>query len=410
MNKRNNRLWTTLAVLACSCTMMMGCGSDDDGKASGGAGGSDADAAAIVAKPVEKTNAMNVYAHWMPWFETNTSNPLNAGKWGYHWTMANRNPDIVTDGKRQIAAHYYPLTGPYASGDEAILDYQCLLMKYSGIDGVMVDWYGVNSDNATALHKSNTEAMARAIRRAGLKMAIVYEDRTLEGVADAVTQARIDMRYLAETFFKQDYYVKVNGRPLLLVFGPIKMLTPKEWYRTFSILGTQPQFLVLNGHSSYANDADYHTSQGEYLWVNPKPDYSVAKNFETYIGGAMPGFWDYYKEGGAGDGYTTYDAENGALFARQLQAAKSANLSWLQVSTWNDYGEGTTIEPTEEYGYRYLVQLQQFTGVKYDQANLELIYRWYQARVARPNDEKVKQAWQYLVSLQPEKARELLNN
>ena len=119
----NKRILTTLTALACCCALTTGCGTDDNGT-DVGSGGTE-----VVAKAVEKTNAMHVYAHWMPWFETNTSNPLSAGKWGYHWTMANRNPDVVTDGKRQIASHYYPLTGPYASGDEAILDYQCLLMK-----------------------------------------------------------------------------------------------------------------------------------------------------------------------------------------------------------------------------------------------------------------------------------------
>lgn len=352
---------------------------------------------------------MQVYAHWMPWFETNTSNSLSAGKWGYHWTMANCNPEKIINGQRQIASHYYPLTGPYASGDEAILDYQCLLMKYSGIDGVMIDWYGLNSDDATARHKSNTEAMAKALRRAGLKMAIVYEDRTLEGASDPVGQARMDMRYLAETFFRQDYYAKVDGRPLLLNFGPIAMRQPKQWYRTFAILGKQPLFVVLNGHSQYTNDTQYQTSQGEYVWVNPSPDYSVARQHQLYIAGAMPGFHDYYKEGGAGDGYTTYDAEDGRLFARQLKAAADARMNWLQLSTWNDYGEGTTIEPTVEYGYRYLVQLQQFCGVTFDQSHLELIKQWYDARVARPDDPKVRQAYLYLIQLQPDKARELLH-
>lgn len=406
MNK--NYLVFFLALLFGS-SLVMGCSSEDDNKSPSVPGGASDTDIEILAKPVVKSNTMKVYAHWMPWFETNTSNNLSSGKWGYHWTMANCNPDKIVDGKRQIASHYYPLTGPYASGDEAILDYQCLLMKYSGIDGVMIDWYGVNSDNSTALHKSNTEAMANALRRAGLKMTIVYEDRTLEGGSDPVTQARLDMRYLAMTFFKQDYYTKVNDRPLLLTFGPIVMHSPKQWFRTFSILGTQPMFIVLNGHSQYTNDVDYKTSQGEYLWVNPQPDYSSASQFQMYIAGAMPGFKDYYKEGGAGDGYTSYDAENGALFQRQLQSAKNAKLEWLQVSTWNDYGEGTTIEPTMEYGFKYLVQLQKFTGVNYNQSTLELIYKWYQARAAHPADAKVKQAYDYLVSLQPDKARELLN-
>ena len=125
------------------------------------------------AKTVSKTNDMNVYVHFMPWFETDKT---NNGKWPFHWTMNTRDPNVVdVTGKRQIASHYYPLTGPYASGDAAILDYQCLLMKYCGVDGVMVDWYGINSDNDIAKHKSNTEALANAIAKAGLKMAIVYE-------------------------------------------------------------------------------------------------------------------------------------------------------------------------------------------------------------------------------------------
>ena len=65
--------------------------------------------------------------------------PKNEGKWGYHWTMKNCDPNKTdAKGKREIASHYYPMTGPYASGDEAVLDYQCLLMKYAGLDGVMV--------------------------------------------------------------------------------------------------------------------------------------------------------------------------------------------------------------------------------------------------------------------------------
>ena len=194
------------------------------------------------AKTVSKTNDMNVYVHFMPWFETDKT---NNGKWPFHWTMNTRDPNVVdVTGKRQIASHYYPLTGPYASGDAAILDYQCLLMKYCGVDGVMVDWYGINSDNDIAKHKSNTEALAKAIAKAGLKMAIVYEDSPLADVSDKVSQARQDVRYLAETFFHKDFYVKVEGRPLLMIFGPQQILTGKDWYRVFSVLKTNPCFSV----------------------------------------------------------------------------------------------------------------------------------------------------------------------
>ncbi len=158
------------------------------------------------------------------------------------------------------------------------------------------------------------------------------------------------------------------------------------------------------------NNATYSdNAQGVYTWVNPNPNYAIAKDYKCFVGGAMPGFWDYYKEGEGGTGYQTYSAENGALFQRQLDAARQAGLKYLQISTWNDYGEGTTIEPTLEYGYKYLLMLQKFTGVSYQQADLELIYRWYQARVAQPNNAKVKEAYNALVQLKTGEAKALLD-
>ena len=50
----------------------------------------------------------------------------------------NRNPNIVdATGKRQIASHYYPKIGPYASSDPDVIEYHLLLMKYAGVDGVL---------------------------------------------------------------------------------------------------------------------------------------------------------------------------------------------------------------------------------------------------------------------------------
>ena len=40
----------------------------------------------------------DVFVHYMPWFET----PDFQGYWGYHWKMNNKNPDVITDGKREI--------------------------------------------------------------------------------------------------------------------------------------------------------------------------------------------------------------------------------------------------------------------------------------------------------------------
>ena len=42
-----------------------------------------------------------------------------------------------------------------------------------------------------------------------------------------------------------------------------------------------------------------------------------------------------------------------------FDAALAANASIIQLVTWNDYGEGTIIEPTAETGYQALEIVQQ---------------------------------------------------
>ena len=41
---------------------------------------------------VERGNAMDIFVHYMPWFEDNQSS--GNGSWGMHWTMATQNPEI----------------------------------------------------------------------------------------------------------------------------------------------------------------------------------------------------------------------------------------------------------------------------------------------------------------------------
>jgi hypothetical protein len=87
-----------------------------------------------------KTNSTKVFVHYMPWFENKET---NNGIWGMHWTMNNCNPDLIdSSGNYTIASFYHPLIDPYASSDKDVIEYHLLLMKYAGIDGVMIDWYG----------------------------------------------------------------------------------------------------------------------------------------------------------------------------------------------------------------------------------------------------------------------------
>lgn len=347
--------------------------------------------------PVAKTNPMKVYMHYMPWFETPAT--LGPNQWGFHWTFLNQNPNIVdASGKRQIASHYYPKIGPYASSDPDVIEYHLHLMKLSGIDGIMIDWYGVqgtNGDIGSLLNNSN--AVIAKVDDFGLKFGVVLEDRfstvSSDNLTPDVNKGKANMAYLRDNYFNNPSYIRQNptADPLVGVFGPIRFETPSQWTQILAEAGEDVEFLPL----WYESDEAGANADGEYAWIYEEESadnhFTHQSNFYRFRadqigtagGSAYPGFVDFYEEGGLGQVVSFEIPHNGGqTLAELLDLAEmfSNKIQFLQLNTWNDFGEGTMFEPTVETGFEYLKQMQQYTGVPYGEAELQLVYRLYLAR------------------------------
>jgi hypothetical protein len=359
--------------------------------------------------------------HYMPWFESAESTAN--GRWGLHWTMANRDPDQIVEDRREIAAHYYPLIGPYASGDKDVLEYHLLLMKLAGIDGILVDWYGSHDVNDYRSNRNNTEALIEGLHEVGLQFAVVYEDYSAGEVAangaanTALGAARGDMSYLAANYFNDEHYIEVDGAPLLLVFGPRLFETEAEWAQVFTGLEPKPHLLTL-WHQS--GDAGQYAA-GEFAWVYNNHLQGldvfyrdVAPKIKTPLAVAYPGFRDFYAEGGWGSALGwQIEHDQGRTFAETLLRAQQSGVDAVQLVTWNDFGEGTMIEPTREFGFSFLEQVQRFAGVEYGRGELERVYELYQLRKKYAADVEVQrqldQVFNFLASLAVDEAAALLD-
>ena len=120
-------------------------------------------------------------AHYMPWYQT----PAVSGYWGWHWTMEHFNPNRKDENDRPTVASYYlPLTGPYDSSDETLLEYQVLLMRLAGIDGVIVDSEGVWDRVRRDLAAERAEGL---LSEAELKLTRFVEVTTREELEAAYT-------------------------------------------------------------------------------------------------------------------------------------------------------------------------------------------------------------------------------
>jgi hypothetical protein len=308
-----------------------------------------------------------VMAHYMPWFQ---SQPYS-GYWGWHWTMAHFNPAVInTNGAREIAAWYYPLTGPYDSADPVVLEYQVVLMKLAGIDGVIVDWYGMDNYNDYALNNQRTAALFNYTRKAGLKFCLCYEDSTIRQevnggfitAANAVPHAQQTMLYAQTNFFTDPSYLRWNNMPVLLNFGPQYFTANSNWVSIFSVLN------LTNQPAFFTEDNRLPIGQGAFNWppmwmsqtnggiLTDAMMQSYLSGFEqkalkspawpAFISTAFPRFHDIYQQAGVGSSYGYLDDQNGNTFRETLSRAITNASALVQIATWNDFGEGTIIEPT----------------------------------------------------------------
>jgi hypothetical protein len=124
--------------------------------------------------------------------------------------------------------------------------------------------------------------------------------------------------------------------------------------------------------------------------------YRNARRNDLIVGSAFPAFHDIYKEAGVRSSYGYLDPEDGAILQQTIDLALASNVDMLQLVTWNDYGEGTMIEPTKQTGYQYLEIVQNTqrtldaTDFAFTAEDLTLPLQLYNLRKAHADDADVQ--------------------
>lgn len=328
-----------------------------------------------------------VFVHYMPWYAAEAK----LDSWGWHWTMNHFDPSKIDDrGRREIASHDYPLIGPYDSGDPHVLEYHVLLMKIAGIDGVIFDWYGTRNFRDYAMINRNTEAMISWLEKANLSFTFCYEDQSIKHLIlneklpakDDIQEFAEELKKLASSHFKNEKWLRINGKPALLIFGP-QHFNPDSWAEAIRQSG---QNLFVAGLPHLAKEFEL---DGGFAWPPVTGGKKIAArkwkqklqqtyaNFdsENMVPVVFPKFHDIYAQAKLHDSYGYLDDRNGKTFQESFAMARETRCPLIQIATWNDYGEGTQIEPGRESGYQYLehlVQTDNDSSAKVDDLRLPL--------------------------------------
>ncbi|MEG3092738.1 hypothetical protein [Sphingomonas sp. PB1R3] len=289
-----------------------------------------------------------VLAFYYPWY----GNPATSGKWSHWQGPKNEAP-------RQSPTLNHPRLGLYDSHDPAVIRTHFAQMKAAGITALIVSWWGIGSFEDKAM-----PAILAAAAAVGLHVT-VYLEQQKDGAAGAAR----DIAYLTRTYGAHGNWLQVAGRPVLFLYlQALRDLPARDWRKAAGLA-----FLV--GDVSPRETDDFAAwapfMDGIHVYVlapylkGMTPPQMAAWADRTYpvwrrmAGGKLfcatviPGFDDTRVPGRAAP-RPTVGRFDGATYTTLWDAAIRHNADWVLVTSFNEWHEGSEIEPSREYGDRYL--------------------------------------------------------
>lgn len=321
-----------------------------------------------VAVPLPALPRLVLAVHY-PWYGT----PVGpAGRWR-HWNHARLEmPEErilgfhdprrgAAPGRLDLGATHYPEGGPYDSRDPARIRVQLVEARAAGLDGFAVSWWGRESEEALGLAE-----LFRYAGEAGLVLAPYYETGELRRRGALGVAA--DLESLVDRHGSEPAWLRVAGVPVVFLYASHR-LRPPAWDAVLSRLAARGRrlFLVadvpspewLAARPDWLQRFDAFHVYTPVVFLARGRDLGEAYGTLTTLGRAagrpfVPAVAAGFDDRPVREPGTVVDRAGGATYDHTWQAALSVDPTWILVSTWNEWHEGSEIEPSVEHGRRYL--------------------------------------------------------
>ncbi len=271
-----------------------------------------------------------VLAFYYPWYGS-PGGP--SGRW-VHW-----------DPLRSGASAHRPLLGYYDSRDRETIERHLRWARESGIDALIVSWWGAMDSGDLAF-----ETLLQMCGKEQLKVCLLMEK------ADGLERS---LEYVRSKYFKSPAYVKIDGRPVVFYyervikdfgmsnFGPLFARLKKKGVNLFNIGDGYGTDVLVHFDGCYSYNPVF-AGEFEDLFASA----SIAAHIKGKLCAAtvVPGFDQTVTKT---DG-RFLSREYGNLYEEMWEQAIAAAPEWVLVTSFNEWHEGTEIEPSEEFGTDYL--------------------------------------------------------
>jgi molybdenum cofactor synthesis domain-containing protein len=297
----------------------------------------------------------NVHAFYYPWY----GNPQTDNSY-YHWN----HPQSVKQGKpksypggNDIGANFYPKLGCYSSNSDQDLNVHMLMLRKAKVGVISTSWWGKDSYTDKAVPR-----LLDAAARYKIKVCFHIEPfpgRNAQTTRDAIIYI-IDKYGSHSAFYR---YGNDKPRPMFYIYD--SYLTPAEqWKAILSTDGYQTirntkydsvviglwvkeheQTFMTEGHFDgyYTYFATDGFTYGSTIKNWPKLAEWAQQNCKIFIPSVGPGYIDLRIR--PWNDVNTRDRQNGAYYDSEFAAAIAAQPTIISITSFNEWHEGTQIEP-----------------------------------------------------------------
>ncbi len=259
--------------------------------------------------------------------------PNPDGTWSY-WTDGGANPPNTW------FSHYLPDVNPsawdpagelYSENNYDIFKWQMTKMAEARIEVAIASWWGQGTREDVTFNNIINSFVSRSDNPyPNLRWAVYYED---EGFSDPPVSTIVsDLTYIKNKYAGSPYMLKVNGKPVMFVYAGANDAggMAQRWKDANSSLGNY-YYTVLKVYGGSGSDPNQPSAWHQYA-----PAVRSGGDGKDYYF-VSPGFWL--------DGNPERLPRNLSEFEAVTRNMVNANATWRLIETWNEWGEGTSVEP-----------------------------------------------------------------
>ncbi len=258
---------------------------------------------------------------------------------------------------------------PYNSSDPAVIELQIRDAKSAGIDGFIAAWDGAGTQTdknfATLLDKAAGQ---------GSKAALHFETSTIAAGRDVAAQIKSGM----SLYGSNAAYLHWNNRPIIFFWSPQTVGNSAAWrsLRAEVDPGNSEIWLADTTDASYLDTFDgiylfsagkwtasTNVAQVEAQWRGNIDGYNKAHDTSRlWAAGIMPG-WDESHIQPPRNPAKVFPRRDGAEYETNWSAAVASKPDLITITSYNEWYEGTQIEPSLGAGTKYLDITRKQSGI-----------------------------------------------